>query len=159
MRLRVLLLPLFLFPTFGVAAKKTAPEIPTTHVSCKGGPREIRVVVTNVRKNEGLITVDLYRNAEEGFLKKAGRVARARYAAKAPVTLICLAAPSEEPHAIAVYQDRNANKKFDKGALGLPAEPYGLSNNPKMRFAPPKVGEALFHVPTEGATVEIVLKN
>jgi uncharacterized protein (DUF2141 family) len=49
--------------------------------------------------------------------------------------------------------------KFDKGAFGLPAEPYGVSNNPRMRLGPPKIGEALFHVAPNGAEVEIDLKD
>jgi uncharacterized protein (DUF2141 family) len=148
-------------PAIGPA---TAEDIPAAaasanHVSCKGAPNEIRVVVRNVKKAQGLITADLFADNEEGFLKKAGRVGRITVAAKSPVTVFCLPAPSAAPHAIAVYQDKNANKKFDKNGLGLPDEPYGVSNNPKMRFAPPKVSEALFPVDPKGAIVEISLKK
>lgn len=130
-----------------------------THLSCKGGPNEIKIVVRNVKKAQGLVTADLYPDRQENFLKKAGRVGRISVAAKSPVTVFCLDAPSDAPHAVAVYQDKNANQKFDKNGLGLPDEPYGVSNNPKMRFGPPKIEEAVFPVDPKGVTVEISLKK
>ena len=147
--------------SLGAAAKDIpAAEIAAmTHMSCAGAPNEIRVVVRNVKKAQGLITADLYPDREENFLKRAGRVGRISVAAKAPVTVFCLAAPSSAPYAVAVYQDRNANQKFDKNGLGLPDEPYGVSNNPRMRFGPPKVSEALIHVDPEGAVADISLKR
>lgn len=128
------------------------------HVSCTGGPNEIRLVIDGLRDSVGLVTVDLYVNDNEGFLKRAGRVRQRRAAAKAPLTSLCLAAPEPGEYAIAVYHDENANKTFDKNAFGLPAEPWGISNNPKVRFAPPHVEEALFPVdPEAGAAVVIKL--
>lgn len=129
------------------------------HVSCKGAPNEIRIIIRNVKKSVGLMTADLYNNDPDGFLQRAGRVNQVRFAAKAPVTAFCIDAPAPNSYAIAVYQDKNANKTFDKNALGLPAEPYGVSNNPPMRFAPPKLADSLFDVDAGGATVEIDLKN
>ena len=58
---------------------------------------------------------------------------------------------------MAIYHDRNANGDFDKTGLGLPAEPWGLSNNPRGLFGPPHVERTLFEVRAEGAEVEIRL--
>ena len=136
-----------------------AQDAAFTHVSCKGGPNEIRVTITNVKKNAGLMTAELYRNDPDGFLNKKGRLFRVRYAAHSPVTQFCVAAPDAGQWAMGAYHDQNANQKFDKNAFGLPAEPYGVSGNPKIRFAPPPIGEALFEVAETGASVEIRLKN
>lgn len=128
------------------------------HVSCTGAPNEIRLVIDGLNDSVGLVTVDLYINDNNGFLKRAGRVKQRRAAAKAPYTALCLAAPEPGEYAIAVYHDKNANKTFDKNPFGLPAEPWGISNNPKVRFAPPHVEEALFPVdPENGAAVAITL--
>ena len=60
--------------------------------------------------------------------------------------------------AMAVYHDENANGDFDKNGIGLPAEPWGISNNPKVRFGPPPVEKALFEVSAEtGAKIVIDL--
>lgn len=136
-----------------------SPAASVTHMSCKGGANEIKVVVRNVKKAQGLVIADLYPDRQENFLKKAGRVGRIAVAAKSPVTVFCLEAPSTALFAVAVYQDKNANQKFDKNGIGLPDEPYGVSNNPKMRFGPPKIEEAIFPVDPKGVIVEISLKK
>lgn len=129
------------------------------HVSCKGEPREIAVRIVNVRESVGLMTIELYRNDPEGFLNKRGREFRVRFAAKAPATEICVQAPVAGPWAMAVYHDKNANQKFDKNAFGLPAEPFGLSQNPKIRLALPSIEKSLFEVAETGASVEISLRD
>lgn len=148
---------------FGTATANDGAAIDNTlfdfeHVSCNGAENEIRIVINGLKDNVGLVTVDLYINDNDGFLKRAGRVAQRRAAAKAPHTVLCIAAPEPGDYAIAVYHDENANKTFDKGAFGLPAEPWGISNNPKVRFGPPHVEEALFPVDADaGAKVAISL--
>lgn len=147
-----------------IAASAASPEAPAPlpeidHVSCKGAPNEVRVVVKNVRESVGLITAELYRNDQATFLHADGRVVRQQFAARAPETRFCLTAPESTSYAIGLYHDKNANHRIDKGALGIPVEPYGLSNNPRIRFAAPTVDEALFHVPEQGVYVEIQLKN
>jgi uncharacterized protein (DUF2141 family) len=136
------------------AAKEEQP-----HMTCTGAPNEVLIVVKDVKKSVGLITAELYRNDEATFLSKEGRELRVRVAAKAPVTRFCIHAPNAESYAMAIYHDKNANEKFDKGPLGMPAEPYGLSNNPRIKLAPPPVSAALFPVADDGTTVEILLNN
>lgn len=130
-----------------------------SHVSCKGEPREIAVRVVNVKESVGLMTVELYRNDPEGFLNKKGREFRVRFAAKAPETAFCVHAPTAGAWAMAVYHDENANQKFDKNGFGLPAEPFGLSQNPKIRLALPAIEKSLFEVAETGASVEIRLRD
>ncbi len=128
------------------------------HVSCTGAKNEIRIVITDVKKSVGLMTVDLYPNDNEKFLHGSGRITQVRFAAKSPVTKFCVTAPESGLFALSAYHDENANKRFDKNAFGLPAEPWGLSNNPKVRLAPPHVERAIFDVNTEhGAQVHIKL--
>ncbi len=143
----------------GASAKKREnPEkFQFEHVSCNGGANEIRLVVTGVKRAAGRITADLYPNREDGFLKSRGRLTQVKFAAKKPITSFCIKAPETGLFAIAVYQDENANNDFDKGALGLPAEPWGISNNPKVRFSAPPVEKALFEVTETGAELEIKL--
>lgn len=140
---------------FAAAAKEGAHQ----HISCKGEPREILVRVVNVKESVGLVTLELYRNDPDGFLNKRGRELRQRFAAKAPATEVCVHAPVAGQWAMVAYHDENANEKFDKGTFGIPVEPYGVSQNPKIRLAPPPIEKALFEVAETGATVEISLRN
>lgn len=127
------------------------------HVSCTGEANEIRIVVTGVEQNAGLVTADLFPNKQDGFLRGRGRLSQVRFAAKAPVTKFCVRAPEAGLFAMSAYHDENANTKFDKTGLGLPAEPWGISNNPKVRFGPPAVEKALFEVGENPAHVHIKL--
>jgi uncharacterized protein (DUF2141 family) len=134
-------------------------SLPNSHVSCTGAPNEIRVIIPNVKKSVGLVTVELYRNEPGHFLTHEGREVKLRFAAIAPRTEVCIHAQQAGDYAVGIYHDENANMKIDKGAFGIPTEPYGLSNNPKFRLAPPKIEDALFHVEKTGAKLEIRLKN
>ena len=127
------------------------------HVSCRGAENEIRVIVSGVKQSAGLIVADMYPNNQEVFLRGRGRIKKVKYAARAPETKFCVPAPEAGLFAMAIYHDRNANGNFDKTGLGLPAEPWGLSNNPRGLFGPPKVERTLFEVSAEGAEVEIKL--
>jgi len=129
------------------------------HLSCTGAPHEVRVVITNVEAAVGLMTTDLYNNDAENFLNVEGRALQRRVAAKSPETRFCLHAPGAGEYAIAVYHDENANELFDKGAFGLPAEPWGLSRNPKVRFGPPSIEKTLFKVTNKGANVSVRLRT
>ena len=39
--------------------------------------------------------------------------------------------------AVGSFQDFNKNKKIDKNFLGIPKEPFGFSNNPRLISGPP----------------------
>jgi len=129
------------------------------HVSCRGTENEIRVSVSNVESSVGLIVADLYPEGEDGFLRGKGRIVKLKFAAKAPMTNFCIQVPESANYALAIYHDENANNTFDKKAFGLPDEPFGISNNPRMRFGPPSNADSLFEVASEGAIVEINLRN
>lgn len=142
---------------FAAAAVASAPAF--EHVSCNGGENEVRVTISSVSQSVGLMTTELYRNEPDNFLSKRGRAFRVRFAAHAPLTQFCLYAPSPGLYAVVAYHDENANLKFDRSAIGLPKEPYGLSNNPKIRLAPPPISKALVDVPASGVAIEIKLND
>lgn len=129
------------------------------HVSCRGEDNEVRIIVDGLKKSAGLVIAELYINKQDGFLRGRNRLERVRFAARSPVTKFCLRAPEAGEFAMAVYHDVNANADFDKGPLGLPKEPWGLSNNPKVRFALPPIENTLFRVDESGANLKIKLNN
>jgi uncharacterized protein (DUF2141 family) len=49
-------------------------------------------------------------------------------------------------YVVKVYQDENNNGKLDTGMFGIPKEPWGLSNNVKATFGPPKFEDMLFEL-------------
>ena len=59
-------------------------------------------------------------------------------------------------YAVAVYVDKNANGKLDRGMFGIPSEPYGFSNGGGS-FGPPSYDDAAFDFSDSGATIQIKL--
>ncbi|WP_394993982.1 DUF2141 domain-containing protein [Emticicia sp.] len=49
-------------------------------------------------------------------------------------------------YAVKIFQDENNNTKLDTGLFGIPKEPWGLSNNVKATFGPPKFSDMLFEL-------------
>jgi uncharacterized protein (DUF2141 family) len=60
-------------------------------------------------------------------------------------------------YAITVLHDENKNFKADM-LLGIPREGFGFSENPVIRFGPPKFAAARFHVEAGEVTKNIVMK-
>jgi uncharacterized protein (DUF2141 family) len=52
--------------------------------------------------------------------------------------------------AVAVSLDRNGNGRLDKNFLGIPREPWGVSNGVRPSLRPPRYAEAAFDVPADG---------
>ncbi|MEQ1503788.1 MAG: DUF2141 domain-containing protein [Myxococcota bacterium] len=50
-------------------------------------------------------------------------------------------------YATIFVQDLNGNGGMDKGFLGLPREPWGVTRDAPARFGPPAFGDASFDVP------------
>lgn len=59
-------------------------------------------------------------------------------------------------YAIALLHDENANGKADRAAMMIPKEGFGFSRDAKVRFGPPKFGEAAFEV-TPGGDEKLVI--
>ena len=53
---------------------------------------------------------------------------------------------SEGKYAVKVFHDENNNEKLDRGLLGIPVEGWGVSNNPKRGFGPPRHSKILFEL-------------
>jgi uncharacterized protein (DUF2141 family) len=58
-------------------------------------------------------------------------------------------------YAVMFYHDRNANNRLDRNVFGLPAEPYGFSNNARPRLGPPSFDAVKFPVQGRRTTIEI----
>lgn len=129
------------------------------HVSCNQSAYEVRLTVDDVKESIGLMTAELYRNDNKNFLQSEGRISKTRFAAIAPQTTFCIEVPEPGQYAIVVYHDENANLRVDKGAFGIPTEPWAISNDPPIRFGPPSVEDSLITVGDGGADVHVALND
>jgi uncharacterized protein (DUF2141 family) len=117
--------------------------------SCTGPASSVRlyVDVENVRSGEGLIAVTLYADNRSKFLAKRGSLYVGRVPAKAGTTSVCIHVPKTGTYALAVYHDADADRRFDRTGIGLPAEGFGFSNNPRVFLGMPNWGSVRLGVP------------
>ncbi len=107
---------------------------------------EVHVHVTGIKKEKGQITCSIY-NDPATFLKKGVKAMRkvVEVPSRAGVTCVFTGVTPGE-YAITVAHDKNANNKMDSNFLGIPSEPWGVSNNARPGFRAPRWGEAVFTV-------------
>ncbi len=155
----ILALVMSLSMFFGLYSGSAAAGQSLEPTACGTHPYAIDLTVTDVRSAAGTITVDLYDDVPESFLKGKRKVSRVRAPARQGSVQFCLAVPKPGVYALAIYHDENANKKFDRNFIGLPTEAFGVSNNPGFRLGPPSHGEAAFSVGAAGIHMVIDLRN
>ena len=122
---------------------------------CNRELTQVRVTVTEVGEG-GILTVELY-NDPDNFLNKKGRERRIRIAAAKGEQKVCFNIDREGIFAVAAYHDVDGNRKLKKRWNMMPKEPFGLSNNPKMKMGFPKFKNSEFTVNDGGADIIIHL--
>ena len=138
-----------LIVVLGVVAIATPSQSLGVAGCAETGPH-ILVTVQDVRTANGLIVVDLLINNRDQRLKKGMKISRTRVAAAHDQVSLCIPVETNGTYALAVYHDVNGNRKFDKNWLGFPKEPFGLSNNPRLRLRAPKFSDVSFEVDENG---------
>jgi uncharacterized protein (DUF2141 family) len=136
-------------------------EAANAQEACTGTPSAVRLYVNveNVRSSQGLIAVTLYADDSRRFLARRGSLYVGRVPARAGTTRVCIHLPSTGVWGLAVYHDVNANRSFNRTGVGLPAEPYGFSNNPRVLFGLPSFRSVRLNVPRTNMQTRIRLRN
>ena len=118
-------------------------------------PATLKVDVTGLKSDRGTVRIALY-DSEAKFIKEPFKAAVLPIQGKKARWVLEALPPGE--YAVAVVHDENANGQTDKGAFGIPTEPYAFSNGAKALMGPPKWKEARFAVRAPGTSVEIRLR-
>ncbi len=118
---------------------------------------QIRVTVDNVGSG-GILSVELY-NDPKNFLNKKGRLRRIRIPATDEQHKVCFTIEEQGTFALAAYHDVDGNRKLKKRWNMTPKEPFGLSNNPKLKMGFPKFSKSAFTTDELGADITIKLQD
>ncbi len=102
----------------------------------------ILVTINNIESSKGTLRVGLY-NKQENFLQKPFKSISTE--AKLGSVTVSFENIPNGTYAISLYHDEDNNQKLNT-FLKIPTEPYGVSNNTKGRFGPPKWEDAKFKV-------------
>jgi uncharacterized protein (DUF2141 family) len=113
-------------------------------VSAAAAPGGVEVRLEKMRNARGVVHICLTADsaAFPDCAKDPKAITRTIPASTAVVRFENVAAG---PHALAIFHDENGNKRLDT-FLGIPREGYGFSQNPVVRFGPPRFAQARFPV-------------
>ncbi|MBA3755799.1 MAG: DUF2141 domain-containing protein [Nitrosomonas sp.] len=125
--------------------------------ACNAEVAQIRVTVSNVG-SDGVLNVELY-DDPDNFLFKKGRKRKVRIPAAEGEQKVCMNLDQPGTYAVAVYHDRDGNRKLKKHWNLLPREPFGLSNNPGNPDGFPNFSDSAFTTGSLGADIVIDLKR
>ncbi len=112
---------------------------------------DLTVTITGIENPGGTINVGVMDGAE-GFPSKRKALTGKRVKAEGETTTIVFTGLKPGLYAMAGWYDENANDKFDTNLLGMPAEPYGFSNNARGSFGPPSFEDAAIKLTEDGAS-------
>ena len=125
--------------------------------ACNAEVAQIRVTVNGVGPG-GVLNVELY-DDPDNFLFKKGRKRKVRIPAAEGAQKVCMNLDQPGTYAVAVYHDRDGNRKLKKHWNLLPREPFGLSNNPENSNGFPNFSDSAFITGSLGADIVIDLKQ
>lgn len=118
----------------------------------------VAVTVNKVRPGKGVVRIALVNKVQ--FLKRAKLKNPLQKAIVKPLGKSIQfefkdVAPGD--YVVQVLQDFDENGNMTNNWLGLPKEPWGMSNNPPVRFGPPKWERAKFTVTDRSEVVKVSL--
>ena len=112
------------------------------------GVVEVTVVVEGFKNDRGICRLLLY-EGEQGFPDDPEyAVFISSFEIKNREAVFTFMMPPGT-YAISILHDENSNEKLDKTWYGKPKEGFGISNNPRVRFGPPKFEEATVQINQE----------
>ena len=104
----------------------------------------IQVIVEGIREEVGTIRLALD-NTEETYLGKLSPDFRTGSApATGTKTIFEFHDIPVANYALKIFHDANDNEKLDTNLLGIPSEPYGISNDARGVFGLPNFEDAIF---------------
>jgi uncharacterized protein (DUF2141 family) len=129
-----------------LAATALSPASGVSHAQTAGA---IEITVENVRHHDGVIRAEL---RTEQTWRKGRRAAGidVPVPASGPVVLSFTGVPAGR-YGVRLFQDRNKDGEMQTNFIGLPTEPWGISNNAPVRMSLPDFSAAAFTV-QEGQT-------
>jgi uncharacterized protein (DUF2141 family) len=123
-------------------------------------PQSGNVVVkfTGLRNSKGKIAVAVYKSPD-GFPSRPEKVYKGQVVPIDDKTAQCIFEnlPYGE-YAMVFFHDENENRNLDTNFIGIPVEGYGVSNNPRSFFGPPKFEDAAFKVNSPLTTIVLEAK-
>lgn len=120
---------------------------------------ELKIIVKNINANQGMMRLALWDGAN-GFPKDYRTSIDQVSVSVTNEVEYTFKNLSKGPYALAIFQDLNNDENLNTNAVGIPKEPFGFTNNPRLLFGPPTFNKCRVQVPATGTiTKTIYLKR
>lgn len=116
----------------------------------------VELTITGVETASGEILIGVY-DSETGW-KTDASIAEVQADAVEGTVTVTLDGLPEGDVGIKLYHDVDSNGELKRGNFGIPAEPYGFSNDAPVRFGPPSWSAAKFAIDGETTTHTLALR-
>jgi uncharacterized protein (DUF2141 family) len=118
----------------------------------------LSVVVNGITEAGGTVRVVIF-NSENKFLERDGYVYKQSVVVGSQKSVKLDFQMPHGYYAVSAYHDLNDNRTMDRNGLGLPTEPYSLSNNPSVKWRKPTFNETKFAFNQANQTISLDLKQ
>ncbi len=105
---------------------------------------QLKVNVANIQSDEGQILVSVCTKDE--FMKTKCAYSALSSATDAKDDPIIIQNVANGTYAVQLFHDLDSDFKLKTGAFGIPKEPWGMSNDAKGKFGPPKFDDAAIEI-------------
>lgn len=118
----------------------------------------LSVVINGITNSGGMVRVVIF-NSENKFLDRDGYVFKQSVAIGNQKSVKLDFQMPHGYYAVSAYHDINDNRTMDRNGMGLPTEPYALSNNPTVKWRKPTFNETKFAFNQANQTISLDLKQ
>ena len=121
------------------------------------GEGVLSVVVNGIAASSGTVRVVIY-NSNNHFLERDGYVYKQVMEVGNHKSVKLDFKMPHGYYSVSAYHDVNDNHNLDRNGLGVPNEPYAMSNNPSVKWRKPTFDETKFAFNQLNQTISLDLK-
>jgi len=103
----------------------------------------LTIVVTDIANDKGSIMIQVMNSPAQFTGEEASVMSLIRRAQAGEIVFTTTALPVGD-YAVRILHDVNGNGEMDSNFVGMPKEPWAMSNNAKGNFGPPSWEDARF---------------
>lgn len=119
---------------------------------------DLTITVSNIKEKKGLIRIGVFKT-EDDYKKKINQIRKGSYPAVDDTLTVTYNQVTAGYYAIILFHDINENDRNDSNAIGIPQEPFGLSNNIVPGVGLPAFSKTRFEVKDKAVSVEVKLQS
>ena len=115
----------------------------------------ITLEILNIKDITGEMVVSVYNN-DRNWLIEGKEYWKKRFEVTSSAMEVKIENLPSSDYAIALFQDVNSDTEFNTNKLGIPAEPYGFSNNVRPVFKAPPFGKAILSNTVDRVSINLI---